>query len=176
MKSTKKQSGYVSTEVGIAVFIIGILGLAGFLSSQFLVNDANSSVTVGQTIDTVKNIRNKYRYQGDFTDLTTEEVIKLNAAPKTMVSENTLLNSYGGTADYSSTTCTNPNDCIQLVQSRLPSDACMNYVNGIVEISDTIDVGSTEVKTSGAYTIDQSTLASACAADANDVTSVHTRI
>ncbi|WP_422452215.1 type 4 pilus major pilin [Endozoicomonas sp. ALC066] len=176
MKSRKNQKGYVSTEVGIAVFIIGVLALAGFLSSQFLVNDANSSVTVGQTIDTVKNIRNKYRYQGDFTNLSTAEVINLNAAPKTMISGTTLLNSYGGTADYTPTTCTNANDCIQLVQTRLPSDACMNYVNGIVEISDTIDVEGNPVKESGIYTIDQSTLSTACAAAANEVTSVHTKI
>ncbi|WP_211831035.1 type 4 pilus major pilin [Kistimonas asteriae] len=172
----KKQKGFVSSEVGIAIFVIGLLGLGGFLSAQFLVKDGNASILVTNTVDTLKNIRTKYRHSGDFTGLTSTQVITLNAAPRTMVNgDSTLINNYGGTLAVTPTNCSGSNDCIQFVQSRLPEDACVDYVNGVFDVSDTISVGSTEVKGSGVNTINQATLGTACDNASNNITSTHTR-
>lgn len=172
----KKQNGFVSTEIGIAIFVVGMLGLAGFLGAQFLVQDSNSSILVSQSQDTIKNIRSKYRYQGDFTGLSATQVIVLRAAPKTMVNgTDKLINSYGGEVDFDPIGCAASADCFQQTQSNLPFDACISFANGMLEISDTIKVGSTDIKGSDDYKIDQTALSKACVASGNQIVTTHTR-
>ena len=172
----KREKGFVSTEIGIGIFVVGMLGLAGFLAAQFLVSDSNSAIMVSQAQDTIKNIRHKYRFQRDFNDLDAANVIKLNAAPRTMIASDTsLMNNFGGQVTFGPTSCSGSNDCFTKSTERLPDNICVDYVNGMVEVSDSIRVGSTEVKSSGEHSITQSTLISACDNPSNSVESTHTR-
>jgi prepilin-type N-terminal cleavage/methylation domain-containing protein len=178
-----KQNGFTLIELGIVVAIVLLLMAVGLAKAPAILANQRIAADSQEIPQIVTNTQAKYSNRQNFTGVTLDAIIRLDAFPTNRVTipgagAATATNRWGGAITFTAGTINTAGDIGRFVYASVPAAECKGVITAVEGSMRRVVVDSANSGTAGAGTVvkadggqlDNAALGTACSGITNSIT------